>query len=69
VAYDDLRSEGGWGQPGVIRFAEPGRSFDDGVEIGIKERKLNPTMSPQAFQLAAPEGFATVNHPCPEPPP
>ncbi len=67
VAYDEMRVEGGWGQPALIRFAEPGRSFEDGVEIVVKERKLNPTLQPQAFQIAPPEGFATVNHPCGQP--
>jgi hypothetical protein len=69
VAYEDLRVEGGWGQPGLIRFAEPGRQFEDGVEIAVKSRKLNPELRPQAFTVAAPEGFATMNHPCAEAPP
>ncbi len=71
VAFEDLQVEGGWSHPGVIRFAEPGRRFEDGVEIVVKKRRLNPSLRPQAFTLTPPEGFGTLFHPCPSdaPPP
>jgi hypothetical protein len=65
VAYEDLTVVDGFAQPGLIRFAEPGRRFEDGVEIVVKSRRLNPELRPQAFTLAPAEGFATVHHPCP----
>jgi hypothetical protein len=65
VAYEDLRAEGAWSFPGVIRFAEPGRRFEDGVEIVVKGRRLNPELRPQAFTLTAPEGYHVLSHPCP----
>ena len=64
VAYEDLAVEGGLAHPGVIRFAEPGRAFEDGVEIVVKSRRLNPEFRPQAFTLTPPEGFAIQQHPC-----
>jgi hypothetical protein len=65
VAFEDLKVEGAWSQPGVIRFAEPGRKFEDGVEIVVKSRRLNPELRPQAFTLTVPEGYQTLVHPCP----
>lgn len=57
VAFDEREGEGGQRQPGLIRFAEPGRSFDDGVEIKVKSRKLNPSFRPQAFTPEPPAGM------------
>jgi hypothetical protein len=70
VAYDDLKSPGGadpagrYSFPNTIRFAEPGRDFDDGVEIVVKDRKLNPSFRPQAFTLAPPDGYQVQTVPC-----
>jgi hypothetical protein len=70
VAYDDLKTPGGadpagrYSFPDTIRFAEPGRDFDDGVEIVVKDRKLNPSFRPQAFQLSPPEGYQVQTVPC-----
>jgi hypothetical protein len=70
VAYDDLKPSGGadatgrYSFPNTIRFAEPGRDFDDGVEIVVKDRKLNPSFRPQAFTLAAPDGYQVQTVPC-----
>ena len=64
VAYENLAVEGGLTHPGVIRFAEPGRRFEDGVEIVVKSRRLNPDLKPQAFTIATAEGFASQHHPC-----
>ena len=63
VAYEDLKTPGDadptgrYSFPNTIRVAEPGRDFDDGVEISVKDRKLNPSFRPQAFQLSPPEGY------------
>ena len=63
MAYEDLKTAGGadptgrYSFPNTIRVAEPGRDFDDGVEISVKDRKLNPSFRPQAFQLSPPEGY------------
>jgi hypothetical protein len=64
VAFDDLKEEAGFAFPQVIRFAEPGKSFDDGVEIKVKSRRVNATFKPQAFTLAAPEGYPVEVVPC-----
>jgi hypothetical protein len=57
VAYEDLHTTDGWTFPNLIRFAEPGRSFDDGVEIKVKDRILNPTLPETAFILPPPPGY------------
>jgi hypothetical protein len=57
VAFDDQQELNGFRHPDTIRFAEPGRSFDDGVEIKVKSRKLNPEFRPQAFLPTPPEGM------------
>jgi hypothetical protein len=67
VAFDDLKIEEGVAFPEVIRFAEPGKSFDDGLEIKVKSRRVNPQLKPQAFTLTAPEGYPVEVVPCPPP--
>jgi len=57
VAYQDLQRADGQAFPGLIRFAEPGRDFDDGVEIKVRERLVNSTFPADAFLLAAPPGY------------
>lgn len=64
VAFDEREEEGGHRHPLLIRFAEPGRSFEDGVEIKVKSRKLNPSFRPAAFTPEPPEGFPVENVPC-----
>jgi hypothetical protein len=65
VAFEDLKVEGAWSHPGLIRFAEPGRRFEDGVEIAVKNRKLDPPLPPTAFELTLADGFRPLEHPCP----
>jgi hypothetical protein len=67
VAYDDLAAaDGGTTLPRRIRFAEPGKGFDDGVEIKVNERLgLNRPLPDQAFALAAPSGYQVRQLPCP----
>ena len=57
VSYQDLQRQNGQSLPALIRFAEPKRSFDDGVEIKVKERLVNPTFPEDAFLLALPPGY------------
>ena len=74
VAFEDFKIPGGSRSgrplpfPNTIRFAEPGRSFDDGVEIQVKDRSINPAFRPQAFTLAPPDGYAVQVVPCPSGP-
>jgi hypothetical protein len=64
VSYDDFERNAGIALPRLIRFAEPGQSFDDGVEIKIRERTLNPTFPPGAFTLEPPPGYQVVEARC-----
>jgi hypothetical protein len=58
VAYEDLETVGSLALPRLVRFAEPGKGFDDGVEIRIRDRVLNPTFVQGAFTLEPPAGYA-----------
>lgn len=51
--------------PQTIRFAEGDDSFDEGVEIKVKERLLNDPMADSAFVLAPAPGTTTVEVGCP----
>lgn len=64
VAYDEPKIEDGVPMPQQIRFAEPGKSFDDGVEIKVRERSLNPEPTDEAFVLEAPAGYKVVATGC-----
>lgn len=64
VAFEDRQVVGGHGMPGLIRFAEPGRSFDDGVEMIVRERDLNPPLDDGAFTLTPPPGFTVERVGC-----
>jgi hypothetical protein len=57
VSYEDVQRSEGQSFPGLIRFAEPGRDFDDGVEIKVRDRIVNPTLPTDAFLLAPPPGY------------
>ena len=57
VSYEDLQHSDGQSFPGFIRFAEPGRDFDDGVEIKVRDRIVNPLFPADAFLLAPPPGY------------
>ena len=59
AAFEDVKNTGGVLLPETIRFAEGKASFDDGVEILFKDRKLNEPPAANAFTLATPPG-ATV---------
>ena len=57
VSYEDLQRSDGQSFPRLIRFAEPGREFDDGVEIKVRDRIVNPSFPADAFLLAPPPGY------------
>jgi len=57
VSYEDFERISGVALPRLVRFAEPNRSFDDGVEIKIRERALNPQFPDGAFTLEPPTGY------------
>jgi hypothetical protein len=58
VAYEDLARADGFTLPQLIRFAEPGKSFDQGVEIKVKERLgVNRPLRDEQFELKAPPGY------------
>ena len=57
VSYEDFDRTSGVALPRLVRFAEPGKNFDDGVEIKIRERALNPAFPEGAFTLEPPSGY------------
>jgi hypothetical protein len=57
VSYQDLQRIGGQSFPALIRFAELGRDFDDGVEIKVRDRIVNPAFPADAFLLIPPPGY------------
>jgi hypothetical protein len=66
VSYEDLARADGFTLPTLIRFAEPGKSFDDGVEIKVRERLgLNRPLKDEQFTLNPPPGFRVETLPCP----
>lgn len=69
VSYQDFVREGGIALPRVIRFAEPGKSFDDGVEIRFRERQINGGFVEGAFVLQPPSGYPVELARCPGEPP
>ncbi len=64
VAYDDFERAGPVSLPRQVRFAEPGKDWDDGVEIKIRERSLNPSFPDGAFTLAPPPGYTVEQAAC-----
>jgi hypothetical protein len=57
VAYDDLERTGDVALPRHVRFAEPGKGWDDGVEIKVRDRVVNPSFPEGAFALKEPSGY------------
>lgn len=65
VSYDDRTRADGVSLPTLIRFAEPGKSFDDGVEIKVKERLgVNRALRDEQFKLLPPAGYPVETLPC-----
>lgn len=67
VRYEDHQKTGGVWMPNLIRFAEPGESFDDGVEIRVRDRRMNPEIPVESFTLEPPAGMPVEHLPCDEP--
>jgi len=64
VRYEELTPIAGVYFPNIIRFAEPNASFDDGVEIKIKDRRINPEIPEDSFHLSPPADFFIQNVNC-----
>jgi hypothetical protein len=67
TSYEDFEAAGGVGGqrlPTTIRFAEASGSYDDGVEIKVKDRKLNEAPAAAAFTLAPPPGASVKDVGC-----
>lgn len=70
VAYEDFKEvvPPGAGRavamPATIRFTQGATSFDEGVEIKVKEQSLNPAIDPAAFTVTPPPGTPTIEVGC-----
>jgi hypothetical protein len=64
VSYEDLARQNGVALPRVVKFAEPGKGFDDGVEIRFRDRQVNGTFAENAFVLQRPPGYTVEVAPC-----
>jgi hypothetical protein len=64
VSYEDFERTSGIAVPRKVRFAEPGKSFDEGVEISVRDRSLNPDFPDGAFTLAPPPGYTVEAATC-----
>jgi hypothetical protein len=64
VSYEDLERSKGIALPGLVRFAEPGKGFDDGVEIRFRDRQVNGSFAENAFVLQRPTGYPVEVSPC-----
>jgi hypothetical protein len=64
TSYEDLATVNGARVPGIVRFAEGAGSFDDGVEIKLKDRTLNEAPAARAFTLSPPPGAAVKDVGC-----
>ena len=65
TSYEDFADAGaGLRLPSLIRFAERGASFDDGVEIKFKDRTANPELPAASFVITPPAGSEVVEVGC-----
>jgi uncharacterized protein DUF4292 len=65
TSYEDFETVAGARVPATIHFAEGDGSYDDGVEIKLKDRALNETPPPSAFVLTPSPGVAVKDVGCP----
>jgi hypothetical protein len=56
TSYDDFEGAGAARVPTTLHYAEGAGSYDDGVEIKLKDHELNVTPPEAAFTLAPPPG-------------
>jgi outer membrane lipoprotein-sorting protein len=64
TSYEDFATAAGARLPTTIHFAEGTGSYDDGVEIKLKDRELNGTPPDAAFTLTPPPGVAVKDVGC-----
>ena len=64
MTYEDFAISNGIAYPQLIRFAEAGRSFDEGVEIKVKDHTLNPPLRDDVFVVVPPPGYPVEAVPC-----
>jgi hypothetical protein len=56
TAYDDFEGAGAARMPTTLRYAEGAGSYDDGVEIKLKDHELGVTPPESAFTISPPPG-------------
>jgi Domain of unknown function (DUF4292) len=64
TSYDDFEGDAAARMPTTIRFAERDGSYDDGVEIKLKDRELDVTPAAAAFTLAPAPGVTVKDVGC-----
>jgi hypothetical protein len=64
TSYDDFEADGAARLPTTIRFAEGDASYDDGVEIKLKDHELGGTPPAAAFTIDPPPGVTTRDIGC-----
>jgi hypothetical protein len=64
TSYDDFETEGAVRLPTTIRFAEGKGSYDDGVEIKLKDHHLGTPALAGAFTLTPPAGVTVRDVGC-----
>jgi hypothetical protein len=64
TSYEDIEAAGASRLPTTIRFAEGTASYDDGVEIKLKDRELNTTAPSGAYVLAPSPGVTVRDVGC-----
>jgi hypothetical protein len=64
TSYEDFEASEALRLPTKIRFAEGSGSYDDGVEIKLKDLRLNEPSPASAFVLEAPPGAAVKDVGC-----
>ena len=65
TSYEDFETIAGARVPATVRFAEGDGSYDDGVEIKLKDRALNETPPASAFTLTPSPGVSVKDVGCP----
>jgi outer membrane lipoprotein-sorting protein len=64
TSYDDFEGAGAARLPTTIRFAEGTSSYDDGVEIKLKDHQLGTPAPASAFTLTPPAGVTVRDVGC-----
>jgi hypothetical protein len=64
TTYDDFEADGATRLPTTVRFAEGSGSYDDGVEIKLKDHQLGVTPPAAAFTILPAPGVAVRDVGC-----